>query len=111
MLAGMANHVAQKISRAGVVPTYFAAAASDTFTPGDLVFLHVKNASASPVTLTVVTTPSEGGFAVADEVNVIAVGESVIGPFPPELFANVADGFAHFSWSATTTVTLAVLSL
>lgn len=111
MLARMANHVAQTISRAGVVPTYVAAASADTFTPGDNVFLHVKNAAGSATTVTVVTVPSTDGFALADEVVSCAVGETLIGPFPPELFANASDGFAHFSWSSITSITVAVLTL
>ncbi len=40
----MAALTTQTINRAGVTPSYTAVSASDTFTGGAGVFLHVKNA-------------------------------------------------------------------
>lgn len=108
----MANRTPQTISRTGVAPTYNAAASGDTVTPGDGVFLHVKNGSGGSVTLTLTTTETVAGLAVANEVITIAAGaESVVGPIVPGLFANATDGFAHMAWSATTTVTWAAFTL
>lgn len=107
----MALHAAQRITRAGVVPTYGAAAAGDTVPVGDNVFLHVKNGSGGSVTLTVAAVGGEGGLALQDLAVAIPVGEKVIGPISDELFKNTTDGKAHLTWSSTTTVTFAVLQL
>lgn len=107
----MANRTPQVINRSGVVPVYNAAAALDTVTPGDEVFLHVKNAGGVSVNLTVTPVGGEGGLALSPLVVACAVGETVIGPITPELFANATDGFAHMAWSATTSVTWAALTL
>jgi hypothetical protein len=54
----MATYTVQTVTEAGVVPTYTAVSASDTFTPNaaDLDkphFLHVKNAGGSPDTVVI----------------------------------------------------------
>lgn len=110
MLAAMANRTPQVITRAGVIPTYNAAASGDTVTPGEQVFLHVKNAAGSSATLTITAVGGEGGLPLGNLAVVVAVGESVIGPIVPELFANVSDGLAHMAWSSVTSVTWAALT-
>lgn len=106
----MATVATQQISLAGLAATYSAASAGgDEFTPGDGVFLHVKNGSGGAVTVTVVTPGTVVGQAIADVANSVAAGgEEFLGPFPAQHFAG-ADGKADITWSATTSVTFAVL--
>lgn len=112
MLRAMANRAAQPITRAGVTPTLNAAASGDTCDVGDNVFLDVRNGSGSAITLTVTAVGGEGGLTLSNlVVSVPATGEKLIGPIDPELFENASDGKAHLAWSATTTVTFAVLAL
>lgn len=112
MLAAMANRAAQQISRAGLTPTLNAAASGDTCDVGTTTFLDVRNGSGSAITLTVTAVGGKGGLALANlVVSVPATSEKFIGPIDPELFENVSDGKAHLAWSATTTVTFAVLEM
>ncbi len=108
----MATVPAQVVQLAGIAPTYQpASAGGDKFTPTGRTFLHVKNASAAAVTVTVVTPGSVAGLAIADlTVSVPAGGDRMVGPFPPEHFAGQA-GLADVTWSATASVTFAVLTL
>jgi hypothetical protein len=102
----------QDVSRAGTTPTYNAASGGgDKFSPGAHVFVHVKNASGSTVTPTFVTPGQIQELAVADSASVsvpATTGDRMIGPFPPEIFAG-SDGLVAVTWSATTSVTFAVL--
>jgi hypothetical protein len=102
----------QDISRAGVAPTYNAASGGgDKFGPGANVFVHVKNAGGASVTPTFVTPGLVAELAVADSALVTVpatTGDRMIGPFPSELFAG-SDGLVAVTWSATTSVTFAVL--
>lgn len=108
----MANHAAQSVTRNGLNPTYSPAASGDTVDVGEHVVLHVKNAGGSPVTLTLTTPGNVAGLAVADlAVTIPAGGERFVGPVGADLFRDSADGKAHLSWSATTSVTFAVLAL
>jgi hypothetical protein len=112
----MANLSTQTITRAGIGPTYAAAAGGgDTFTPDVDTFSHVKNGSGSPITVTVVTprTDQESGQAIADvTVSVPATtGERMIGPFPHNSFADPTDGLADITYSGVTSLTVAVLKV
>lgn len=111
MLPDMANRLAQAIIRAGVTPTYNAAAAGDTVTPGDSVFIHVKNAAGSATTCTVAAVGGEGGLPLEPLAVAIPVGETIFGPIIPDLFANVSDGEAHLTWGSVTSITFAVLEI
>lgn len=111
----MATLAKQSIKRTGVVPAYSAAAGGgDKFTPGEDIFLHVKNGSGGSITVTVVT-PKEAfpDVAEADVAVAIAAGaEKMIGPFPANHFANPSDsGLAAITYSGVTSLTLAVLEL
>jgi hypothetical protein len=111
----MATLATQSIKRAGLSPAYAAAAGGgDQFTPGRNTFLHVKNGGGAPITVTVVTP----GIALADvpiadlAVVVTNAQERMIGPFPPEFFADPAlSGQAAITYSAVTTVTVAAFDL
>lgn len=107
----MAVVATQQIVLPGVAATYSAASGGgDRFTPGDHVFLHIKNGGGSGITATVVTPNTVSGLAIADQTNSIAAGgDEFMGPFPAAVFAS-ADGKADITWSATTSVTFAVLT-
>jgi hypothetical protein len=99
---------------AGAGPTMSAASGGgDRFTPTERTFLLISNASGSTITATVVTPRTgPGGVAIADlavTVNAGVRGQPV-GGFNPADFA-ATDGLADVTWSATTSVTFAVLSL
>lgn len=111
----MATLATQRITRAGIAPSYAAAAAGgDKCRPGGDVFLHVKNGSAGALTVTIVT-PGEAieNVAIADlAVSVPAAGEQLIGPLPGSQFGNSADsGLASITYSGVTSLTIAAFSL
>ena len=104
----------QTVTRAGIAPTYAAAAAGgDKFAPDIDTVLHVKNASAGALTVTVVTPRQTSyGSDIADvAVSVPAAGERLIGPFPTEHFAGTADGLADITYSGVTSLTVAALKV
>lgn len=102
---------AQQVSLSGLEATYTAAAASQTFVPGNNVILHVINGGASPITATIVTTSTVAGQAVADvAVTVTNAEERFIGPFQRQYFSD-ANGQVAVNWSATTSVSFAVLRI
>lgn len=108
----MATVAVQTVSRAGTTGAYASASGGgDKFEPGRDVFLHVKNGSGSSITATVVSSAELDGLAVADVAVAVPAGaERFIGPFPGHLFEDATDGLVHVTWSATTTVTFAVIS-
>lgn len=107
----MAERAAQVIASAGTAATYHAATGGgDTFEPADGTFLHVKNASGSPITVTLVTPATTDGLAVADlTVSVPAGGDRFIRP-PADRLVKDATGKAAITWSSPTSVTFAVLN-
>ena len=111
----MAVLATQLVTRAGVAPTYAAAAGGgDRFTPGPATWLHVKNASGGAITVTVVTPRNDAwGNTIAD--NTISVpattGERVIGPFPAEAYGSVTDGLADITYSGVTSLTIGCFSV
>lgn len=109
----MATVATQQVTRAGLAPAYSAASAGgDAFRSGPTTFLHVKNASAGSITVTAVTPGTIDGLAVADlAVAVPAGGERMVGPMSGELFNDPVDGLADITWSASASVTFAVVSL
>lgn len=107
----MALIATQEMALTGTAVTYSAVSASDTFTPDDRTFLHVKNAGGSPDTVTV-TTPgtAAGGLAIADAVSTVTnATEEFIGPFPAQHYADPTTGLATVTHSFTTSVTVAVV--
>lgn len=106
----MALLATQSIVRAGLAPSYAAAAGGgDTFTPGSNVFLHVKNASGGAITVTIVTPRTDVyGNAIAD--NTVSVpattGDRMIGPFPYEGYADPATGVGNITYSGVTSLTI-----
>lgn len=109
----MATLATQRITRAGIVPAYAAAAGGgDKFTPGSNVFLEVVNDDSGSINVTVITQGTDSlGNAIAD--NVIAVAGNTkkkIGPFPSGRYKAAADGLASITYSAVTSVTIGVFS-
>lgn len=111
----MALLASQSINRAGLSTAFAAAAAGgDTFLPNSNTFLEVKNASASPVTVTIVTPRNNAyGNPIAD--NTISVpattGDKMIGPFPADEYADPTTGLASVTYTASTSVTVGVFTL
>ncbi len=109
----MALLTAQVVSRAGLTPTYSAAAASTTVACGDRTFLHVKNTNGSSMTVTLTATGSVEGQLATDLVVTVpaTTGDKMIGPIPAALFAGSVDGTCAVTYSSTTSVTVAALRI
>lgn len=109
----MATLATQTVALAGLNPTYASAAAGgDKCEVGDRNFLHVKNGSASSVTVTLTATAAVRGQAVANlTVAVPASGERMIGPLAADLLQNQTDGLCAVGYSASATVTVASLRI
>lgn len=110
----MALLTPQTVTKTGTTPAYAAANSSDTIATanGALQFLHVKNANASALTVTLVdagTTPA-GSAASNPTVTVPAnTGDKMIGPLPNSLAA--ATGLITVQYSVTSSVTAALISV
>lgn len=105
----MAVIATQQTPLDGAALTYSAASAGgDRFKPSARTFMHIKNGSASSVTATLVTPGTVDGLAVADRAVTVPAGGDRLVPLPPGTYAS-ADGLGDVTWSATTTVTFAVV--
>lgn len=105
----MAIRTAQQPTSTGVAATYHPASGTgDKVSPG--VLLHVKNGSAASIDVTLVTAQTfDTDLAVSDRVVAVAAGaEKFIRAPDSNIYTNV-DGLVDVTWSATTTVTFAVL--
>jgi len=95
------------VAPAGATPAPRAAAANDTVVPGEDVYLHVDNASAGPVTVTVVAKrPCSQGSLHDYSVSVPAGQKRIIGPVETYRFADPVTGLASVNYSATASVTV-----
>ncbi|MES2867632.1 MAG: hypothetical protein V4703_12890 [Actinomycetota bacterium] len=104
----------QSFTRAGVVPVFAAAPSGGArIRPGPRTWLHVRNASGGPVTVTPVTTFVDGlgNPSLSTPVVVGAGAERVAGPFPAEAYEDPEDGLMGVVFSATSGVTVALLSI
>ncbi|QJY51254.1 hypothetical protein [Pseudonocardia broussonetiae] len=105
----MATVSTQNLALDGAAPVYSAASpGGDRFTPSRNTFLHVVNASASPVTATLTTPGNVDGLAIPERGVTVPAGANRMVPLPPGTYRS-ADGLADVAWSATTSVTFAVL--
>ena len=108
----------QKPSAAGVALTYGAVTASDTFANTGREFLHVKNGSASPVPVTVKSGPTSNNkcsFGIGNAAHDLAVTvgaglDALIGPLDRDRFNDASTGIATVAFSATATITAAVIA-
>lgn len=108
----MATVATQALSSAGAAVNYAAASASgDRFTPGSRVFMHVKNGSASSINVTITTPAAYDGLALADRVVAVPATSDRFIPLSAELYASPTDGLGDVAWSASATVTFAVLKV
>lgn len=105
----MATRSAQKPTSVALNAAYLLAdAAGERVTPGVLV--HVKNAGAVSTDLTLVTPKVlDTDLAVADRVNTIPVGGERFVRVPNNAAYLAADGLVDLTWTATASVTFAVL--
>ena len=108
----MATYGPQAVDSHGIVPTYNATAGGgDRVPPGSL--LHIVNTSGSSVTLTLTATSlSDTDLATPNRTITIPTGGN--GKFvrcsPASVYASQSDGLVGLGWSATTSVSFAVLS-
>lgn len=101
----------QPTTRDGLAAVYSAADAANgnEFPNTGSEVIHVKNTSASPVTLTIPTPLVIDGLAVADRTVTIPAtsGDLFIGPFDNAFYG--ASGLVNLDWSSGTGVTVAVI--
>jgi len=94
-----------------------AATNGDTVPAGDNIYLHVKNASGSSVTVTQVAPASTGpqGTSLGNLAMAPAVpattGDMIYGPFPQYPFGDPSTGLVTFNYSATASVTVKALQI
>lgn len=108
----MAVLSAQQITRTGLGPSLVAASAGgDEFQAFPTTVLLVRNGSGAPITVTAVTPGTSQGLAVEDvAVSVPAGADRFIGGLADDVFKN-AQGRVGITYSATTSVTVAVLQV
>jgi hypothetical protein len=106
-MALIATHA---ITTQGTAPTFAAAAADDTASTGPRVFLVVRNDDASSKTVTIAGQGTlESGAAYPDRSYTVAAGAEAWVPLLA-VYRN-EDSVAEISYSATTSVTRAVVSI
>ncbi|MDQ3760973.1 MAG: hypothetical protein M3460_04540 [Actinomycetota bacterium] len=107
----MATRATETVDTDGLTATYHAASGGgDKVTPGAGVAIHVKNGSGGSINVTLATPGTVDALAIADRV--VAVGAGAEGFIAvPELYRNPTDGLADITWSATTTITFAVIRI
>lgn len=108
----------KEITKAGVASALAAANTdgSKWLASGGRTFLQAKNASGSPINVTVegqqtTNQPGVGPIAAPDIVVAVAAttGDVMIGPIPAAYCD--ADGFAHVTFSGVTSLTVAAFEL
>jgi len=106
----MAFLVPQQVPVTGITPAFVAAGAGgDTCQPDDRTFLRVKNGSGGAITVTVVVPGSDYAQAKPDvAVSVPATTGDVLIHLPASL-ADLATGLISWTYSAVTTVTVALV--
>lgn len=110
----MATLTVTTVTRAGVdLAAAFVAAASggDEFANTGQEYLHVKNASGSPITVTLDIKNAPDGLTVTDRTVTVGAttGHQVIGPFPVGNYNDSTSNLAKVTYSAVTSVTVAVV--
>lgn len=97
----------------GLEETTEAANVDGNSVPGDGdTIIHVINADAGDITVTVVTGGTFHGQAVADEAIVVTAGEErFIGRFKPALYNDPTTGFVNIDYSAVANITVSALGI
>jgi hypothetical protein len=109
----MAVLATQSVSRSGLSVSYAAATSGgDKVSPGDHVFLHVKNAGGSVCNVTITTPGTFDGQAISDVTVAVpaTTGDKLIGPITAELF-RASDGYAAVTYDQVSSVTVAAVSV
>lgn len=87
-----------------------ASVGGDTFKPtSDRAKLMVRNGSGASINVTVATPGTVGGLAISERVMPVAAGAIAFLPLYKHLYANPADGLLSITYSAVTTVDVAVI--
>jgi hypothetical protein len=100
----------QVVAPTGTALTFTAASGGgDTCVTGSDVQLYVKNGSGSSITVTLATPGTvDGDLAIADRTVTVAAGAETAVPMT-DLYRNPSTGVASITYSAVTTVTVAVV--
>lgn len=105
----MALLTTQQITAAGIAPAYTAVSSSDTVPADSSLFLHVKNGSGASINVTLVDSGvTPGGSSASSVARAVPAGQERVIAIP-QSFASPATGLVTVNYSATTSVTAAVL--
>lgn len=110
----MAALVVQKISRVGALRAALipAVVTGDTFVNEGKTFLHVNNADASGITVTIVGQRNLPlGVSATKTVAVAAGADKLIGPFPVGNYNRETDESVEVTYSAVANITVGALSV
>lgn len=104
----MATVSTEVVDTDGLTATYAnASTGGDQVAPSEHTFIHVKNGSGGSLDVTLVTPQQVDGLSVSDRTVTVATdGEAFIAV--PNLYRNDS-GLADITWTATSSVTFAVL--
>lgn len=112
----MATLTTQSITRAGVTPTYAAAAAGgDACEVGDDIYLHVKNTNAATRDVTLAIPSTASTYPNVTYTNVVVTipattGDKLIGPISA-LFKNATTGRCTITYTSDVGVTIGCFKL
>jgi hypothetical protein len=113
----MATLTTQTIIRTGLAPTYAAATGGGDATDcGTGMFLHIKNAGGSPITVTLAIPAGAAGYQniayTSTAVSVPATtGDRMIGPLLGPIYQDPTTGKCTVTYSGVTSVTVAAVNL
>lgn len=107
----MATLVTQNIATTGILPTYQAAAGGgDAMVADSTSFLHIKNGTASPMTVTLATPATvDTTLLVADRAVTVGANSEQMIAVPDSLYRDPATGLAAITYSLATSVTVAAI--
>lgn len=107
----MATIASQQISATGAALTYSAASGGgDRFTPAPRQFLHVVNGSGASINATVATPALVEALTLPGRIVAVPAGASRMVPISSDIY-RAADGLGDIAWSATATVTFAIVQV
>jgi hypothetical protein len=112
----MATLTTQVVTRAGITPTYAAATGGgDAMACNTDIMLHIKNAAAATMTVTLAIPSGSSGYPnVAYTSTAVAVpnaGEKMIGPIQPPIYQDPTTGLCTITYTTTASVTVAAINL
>lgn len=107
----MATLTTQNITTTGTVVSYAAATGGgDAMVADSTSFLHAKNGSGGPITVTLVTPATvDNTLAVGDRAVVIAAGTDQMIAVPDSLYRDPTTGLASITYSGVTSLTVAAI--